>query len=193
MATTQPLKDIKDIKAMKDYFRNVQHNLRNYALFCVGINTALRIGDLLELKWEDVYDFKNKRYRKHITIREQKTGKINSVALNQSIKDALEIYRKSLTEDVSASQYIFTGRKRGSHLSRSQAYRIIKDASKAVDIEGNISCHSMRKTFGYHAWLSGQDPSTLMALFNHSSFNITKRYLGIDQDEKDNVFMSLLL
>ncbi len=165
MATTQPIKDVKDIEAMKDYFRNVQQNLRNYALFCVGINTALRIGDLLNLKWEDVYDFKNERYRKHITVREQKTGKINSIALNQNIADALEIYRNSLAEGIVAGQYIFTGRKKGSHLSRSQAYRIIKDASEAVDIEGNISCHSMRKTCGYHAWLSGLDPSMLMTLF----------------------------
>ncbi len=193
MATSQPLKDLKDIEAMKNYFRNVQQNLRNYALFCVGINTALRIGDLLQLKWGNVYDFKKKRYRKHITIREQKTGKENSIAVNQNIEEALEIYRKSLEEEATASQYIFNGRKKGTHLSRSQAYRIIKEASKAVEIEGNISCHSMRKTCGYHAWLSGSDPSTLMTLFNHSSFNITKRYLGIEQDEKDKVFMSLLL
>ncbi len=193
MATTQPIKDLKDIKAMKDYFLNVQGNLRNYALFCTGINTALRIGDLLSLKWGDVYDFEKNRYLKHVTIKEQKTGKENSVALNKNILDTLELYRKSLSEDADADQYIFAGRKKGTHLSRSQAYRIIKQASKAVDIGENIACHSMRKTFGYHAWLSGLEPATLMTLFNHSSFQITKRYLGIDQYEKDQVFINLLL
>ncbi len=193
MATTQPIKDQKDIQAMKDYFLYTQKSPRNYALFCVGINTALRIGDILSLKWGDVYDFVKRRYRKHLTLREQKTGKSSSIALNTHISDALDLYRCSLDEDVEAGQYIFAGRKAGSHLSRSQAYRIIKQAGEAADVEGNVSCHSMRKTFGYHAWLSGLDPATLMALFNHSSFAITKRYLGIDQDEKDRVFLNILL
>ncbi len=85
MATTQPIKDVKNIEAMKDYFLNIQHNLRNYTLFCVGINTALRIGDLLNLKWENVYDFKKDKYLQHITIKEQKTGKKNSIAMNEHL------------------------------------------------------------------------------------------------------------
>ncbi len=193
MAATEPIKDLKDIEAMKNYFLNVQQNIRNYALFCVGINTALRIGDLLGLKWGHVYSFKKNKYLKHITVKEQKTGKMNVIALNKNIEDALELYKSSLANDVCADDYIFAGRKKGTHLSRSQAYRIIKQASDAVEIEAHISCHSMRKTFGYHAWLLGLDSSTLMSLFNHSSFHITKRYLGIDQDEKDKVFMNLLL
>lgn len=52
----------------------------------------------------------------------------------------------------------------------------------------HISCHSLRKTFGYHAWKQSVPPTMLMDIYNHSSYQITKRYLGIDQDDKDQVF-----
>ena len=90
-------------------------------------------------------------------------------------------------------QYIFSGRKPNQPLSRSQAFRIIQGASEELNLTGHISCHSLRKTFGYHAWSSGVNPVMLMLIFNHSSFDITKRYLGIEQDDKDQVFLHLNL
>ena len=56
-----------------------------------------------------------------------------------------------------------------------------------------FSCHSLRKTFGYYAWQEGVQPALLMNVFNHSSFHITKRYLGIEQDEKDLVYLNINL
>ncbi len=57
MSATQPIKNIEDIEALKNYFFAVKPNMRNYAMTCLGINSALRIGDLLNLNWQDVYDF----------------------------------------------------------------------------------------------------------------------------------------
>lgn len=51
----------------------------------------------------------------------------------------------------------------------------------------------MRKTFGYYAWKYGTQPAVLMDIYNHSSYEITKRYLGIKQDDKDSVFLSINL
>ena len=78
-------------------------------------------------------------------------------------------------------------------LSRSQAFRIIKKAANYYGFEQNISCHSLRKTFGYFAWKNGTPPALLMSIYNHSSYEITKRYLGIDQLEKDKVFLETFL
>ncbi|MDR3063657.1 MAG: tyrosine-type recombinase/integrase, partial [Methanobrevibacter sp.] len=75
-------------------------------------------------------------------------------------------------------------------LSRTQAYRIIKNAGIKMNLEQVISCHTLRKTFGYHAWKSGTPPALLMNIYNHSSYEITKSYLGIDQDDRDGVFLS---
>ena len=78
-------------------------------------------------------------------------------------------------------------------LSRYQAYRIVKQAAVYAGMPEHISCHSLRKTFGYHAWKQGVPPAMLMMIYNHSSYQITKRYLGIIQEEKDDVFYHVQL
>ncbi len=88
----------------------------------MGLNTSLRISDILGLRWKDVYNFKTHQYKEHLIITEQKTGKNSSIALNDAIIAAL-----------------------------------------------------------------------LMSIYNHSSYEITKRYLGISQDERDRVFLELSL
>lgn len=192
MATTQPIKDPEAIAALKNYYLTQKTSPRNYAMFVMGINTALRIGDILSLTWNDVYNFDRDCFRDHIIIREHKTAKENIIAMNHNVKDALKIYQKQLPV-LKPAWYIFSGRDRNKALSRSQAYRIIKNACHELNLPENISCHSLRKTFGYHAWIAGTDPVVLMFIFNHSDFQITKRYLGIDQDDKDNVFLHMNL
>lgn len=193
MSTTQPIKDMSQIQLMKDYYTNQKPNPRNYALFCLGINSALRISDLLQLRWENVYNFEKQCYRKHLSITEQKTKKQTQIAVNDSIKDALERYRISLPT-LEPGAYIFPGgRDRSKSLSRVQAYRIIKNAAEVLHFEEGFSCHSLRKTFGYHAWKQGAHPAILTEIYNHSSYQITRRYLGIDQDDKDDLFLSVHL
>lgn len=192
MSTTQPIRNIAEIEELKNYYYKENPNLRNYTLICLGMNSALRISDLLALRWKDVYDFPADHFVKHIVITEKKTGKQTQIALNKSALHALKIYKDSILQPKPAD-YLFPGKYESSHLSRSQAYRLIKSAGKKLHFETDISCHSLRKTFGYHAWKSGAQPVVLMNIYNHSSFQITKRYLGIDQDDKDQIFLDLNL
>ena len=146
----------------------------------------------MTLKWNNVYSFIEEDFREHIIIKEHKTGKENIIAMNSNVTEALTLLFNN-TKTPLPSQFIFTGRDNTKPLSRSQAFRIIKNACQELQLPKNISCHSLRKTFGYHAWNAGTDPVILMYIFNHSDFQITKRYLGIDQDDKDNVFLHLNL
>ena len=192
MGTSHPIRSLDELTAFRSYYLNKEVNLRNYMLICMGLNTALRISDMLQLKWGNVYDFDRKHYAKHIVVQEGKTGKETRIAINNNLIDAFEMYMGSL-KSVSGNDYIFTGKTKGTHLSRSQAFRIITHVAEALNMENGISCHSLRKTFGYYAWKYGTPPAMLMEIYNHSSYEITKRYLGIKQDDRDNVFLKVNL
>ncbi|MCI8661610.1 MAG: tyrosine-type recombinase/integrase [Lachnospiraceae bacterium] len=192
MQKTHPIKDAKDIQKLKQYYLDRQQ-IRNYTLITLGINTSLRIGDLLLLKWENVYDFCNRCYYKHLKVCEQKTGKNTLIALNRESLLALKSLKESISP-VLEKDYLFKSREGINRpICRTQAFRIIKKAADSLHIEGTISCHSLRKTFGYHAWRKGVPPAVIMTIYNHSSMEVTKRYLSIDQDDKDQVFLELNL
>ena len=74
-----------------------------------------------------------------------------------------------------------------------QAYCLIKEAAQAAGLDKYVSCHSLRKTFGYFAWKQGVPPAMLMDIYNHSSYKITRRYLCIEQEDKDDVFLNIKL
>ncbi len=195
MSTAQPIRRKDQLVQFKNFYLSREENIRNYTLVAMGLNTALRISDILRLTWEDVFD--GDKVRSHITVKEKKTGKENRILLNKELKRILISYRKSFLKQKdrdAGNPYLFPSpKKKGSHLSRFQAYRIMRHAAEILNLEPGISCHSLRKTFGYQAWKKGFQPALLMELFNHSSWRITLRYLGIGQDEKDEVYRKVII
>ena len=187
MGTTVPIKNRTDINKIKEYYSKTKRNPRNHLMIVFGMNTALRISDILQIKWEDIYDSSSNTYREHISLNEQKTDKKNTIYINASVRKALELYRKSLEQPPTG--FVFKSQKGYNRsISRQQAYRIIKEAAAYAGYNGGISCHSLRKTFGYYALKKGISPAVIMKIYNHSSFRITQRYLGIDQEEKDEAY-----
>ena len=191
MSTTVPIKDKEALDTFRNFYLK-EGDYRNYALIVTGLNTALRIGDILSLKWENVYNFSNNVFLKHIDLIEHKTRRNSSIAMNNAIISALELLMEHLDkQELMPQRHIFTGQKNpNAPISRSQAFRIVKKAAKAAGMNHNVSCHSLRKTFGYYAYKSVTSSVMLMNIYNHSSFQVTKRYLGVDQDERDAVFLS---
>ncbi len=191
MSTTQPIRDKGQLKKFKDFYQGQQYGVRNSTMIAIGLNTALRISDILSLTYKDVYTGSGEPHS-HIVVREHKTGKENRIYLNKTLRRALAAYRKVLIGTrmyQKGNPYLFPStRKEGAPLSRYQAYRIISRAADGTGMEDHISCHSLRKTFGYHAWRQGTDPLLIMLLLNHSSIRITMRYLCIEQDDKDAVY-----
>lgn len=196
MNTAQPIRNKEDLQRFKTYYQIQSPNVRNQLMIIMGLNTALRISDILNLRWSSVYDFEAKEFKTHIILVEQKTGKFSVIFMNHNIRATLEDYRKDFLNrkgKIQKEDYLFCHANKNIPISRVQAFRIIKDAADHSHIPGVISCHSLRKTFGYHAWKQGVSPVLLMNIFNHSSYQITKRYLGIEQDDRDLIFEQIVL
>ena len=186
MKAVEPIRDPKQINTMKKYLRG--KNIRDYALFTVGINVALRISDLLKLTWGDVLDNKN---FKTLVLKEEKTRKMRNIKLNKTSRKALEEFLEAL-DTYSMGDYIFKSREGNNEpITRQQAFYILRDAAKAVGIKEKVGTHTLRKTWGYHAWKSGYSPALIMDTLNHGNLNTTKRYLGIRQDEINDLYESL--
>lgn len=183
MSAAQPIRKIEDINNLKNYYLE-KEEYRNYLFVVLSLNTALRVCDVLKLKWSDIMSDDGKRFKRHIYLEEKKTGKHTAVFINRQIKKAVKLY---ISKCSIQGEYVIAN-KHGNPLSRCQAFKIVSYAGAECGIEGRISCHSLRKTFGYHAWKNGTPPAVLMQIYNHSSYEITKRYLGIMQDDKDAVF-----
>ena len=194
MKITQPIRDIAELKKIKRYYREVKPNKRNSLLVVCGLNTALRISDILKLRWKDVYNENLLSFKSHNDVKEQKTGKKTTVFINKNLKEAFASFLKDIIAKKGKlcevmEQFIFLGQKSTDKpISRIQAFRIISEAAKKCLLSHKVSCHSLRKTFGYHAWKKGVSPALLTSIYNHSSYKITTRYLGIEQDDRDEVF-----
>ncbi len=174
MNKVEPIRDKNKIEEIKKILKN--KSVRNYMLFVLGINTGLRIGDLLRLKVEDVKD------KSHIIIREQKTSKNKQFLINSNLRKELNNYIEGMADH----EYLFQSRVgENKPLTRFQAYRILSTAGKEAGLD-RIACHSTRKTFGYHHYRKYKDVALLQKLFNHSSPAITLDYIGITQDIIDD-------
>ena len=177
MKTVQPIKDKEKLNQVIDNLGGI----RNKMLFRLGLNTGLRISDILDLKVSDI--------KRTIELTEQKTGKIKRFQLSDSFYDELIQYIKSYCR----GEWLFPS-KTGEPLSYAQAYKIIKTAGRKAGVD-DIGTHTMRKTFGYYAYNVLKVPiAYIMEALNHSSESHTLRYIGITEDVmNDTVYGKMVL
>lgn len=184
MNTVEPIRDLDKIEQMKDVLRS--KNEKYYMMFLIGINTGLRISDIRVLRVEDVLN------RDHIILREQKTNKAKRFLINSALQKEIQRYVKD--DHKEAGDYLITSNKGVNQpLSRQQAYRILNDAAKACGINDRIGTHTMRKTFGYWHYKRYHDVAMLQDIFNHSSPSVTLRYIGINDDMKDETLRDFFI
>lgn len=174
MVCVEPIRDKEKIDIVKRILK--ENGSRDYLLFLMGINSGLRISDMLKLKVKDVKD------REYIELIEQKTNKYKRFPISNSFKCELEEYILGKISD----EYLFASQKGGKSISRIQAYRIICNACVNAGIKARIGTHTLRKTFGYHFYQENKDVALLQQIFNHSAPSVTLKYIGINQDIIDS-------
>lgn len=170
----QPIRNKEDIEKMK-WALGRFCTQRDLILFLLGINTGLRVGDMLALKVKDVAK------KKYAVIMEGKTNKPRKINLG-GVYDELNEYIKTLPQ---GTVWLFPSRKGDKPISSVQAWRQLQKASKMAEVE-SIGTHTMRKTFGYWHYKQFGDVAKLQMILNHSHPQITLTYIGITQEEIDN-------
>ena len=180
----QPLRTTYEIEQMREALGQTNQASRNLLLFNFGINTGLRISDIISLRVEDV------KGKTSFIIKEGKTQKPRKIYLNSLLAQLTDY----INDDLNGADtgYLFPSRKGDSHISRVQAYRIVANSGKACGYD-YVGTHTMRKTFGYFFYKQTKDIAMLMDIFNHSSQDVTRRYIGITEEEKENALQSFAL
>lgn len=156
-------------------------NYKMSLLIALGCFTGLRISDILALRWNQIL------YAEEFTIIEKKTGKQRTLRLNPQLqKHIQECYEQIKPIGIKAPILVS---QKGTVFTVQAINRILKEIKKKYRLKiKNFSCHSLRKTFGRQVYTMNGENSELalvklMELFNHSSVSITKRYLGLRQEE----------
>ena len=156
-------------------------NYKMSLLIALGCFTGLRISDILALRWKQILN------SEEFEIMEKKTGKKRIIRLNNQLqKHISECYEHIKPIGVNAPILVS---QKGTVFSVQRINVILKEIKAKYKLKvKNFSCHSLRKTFGRQVYNMNNENSELalvklMELFNHSSVAITKRYLGLRQEE----------
>lgn len=223
----KPIKDLEKIEQMKEELEKCTNKStaektyfekkRNRALFCTGINTALRVSDITALDLIDIFR-EDLTIRATIETKEKKTRKKKNFAINDKLKEELTKYiccyfdilynikigidninLERLTEqeleqvkNIVRTKPLFPSERTEEHISRYQVDRILKSAGERCKLE-NIGTHTMRKTFGYWFYRRTKDIATLQTMLNHSSQRETMIYIGLEEEEINNAYLSFSL
>lgn len=179
MNTVEPIRDMNLVLDIADYLKAQRY--RDYMLFIFGIYSGLRISDILPFRVRDLRD------KDYIMIRETKTNKEKRFPINDELKPILREYIR----DKKDYEYLFQSKQgKNKPITRQQAYNILKGAANAFGMDA-IGTHTLRKTFGYHMYQQTKDAVTIKEILNHSDISITLRYIGINQDIKDQTMKKL--
>jgi len=137
-------------------------SIRDYLVFKIGIETGLKLNEILSLIVKDIDD----------------NFKINPDLL-------IEIVQYITKRNKDNEQYIFTSEisKKNTKLNDLTVNRSFIKACEVLKIE-KISGQTIRKTFGYWYYKeNNRDISFLQNLFNHSAPSVTYKYIGLDNRE----------
>ena len=158
--------------------------LRERHIWEFGINTALRITDLLSIKFSDIE-------RDQITLKEGKTDKKRVITLNPKALEIVETRKRDNPGHIYLFQSVGRNTTTVKPVSRQFVGKAFQEIGQILDI--SLNTHSMRKTRGYHLYKSGVQIETITKLLNHSSPSVTLRYIGIDSDTIKSTYMDLVL
>lgn len=186
MAEVEAIKDMEQVRLISHLLK-VRFSEQMSDVWNIGLNLALRISDLLSIKFTDIVEGR-------LIIFEGKTGKRAEIKLNSKAQILINNIKLKHPHHI----YLFQSYRNQQAINREARPLTRKAVSKAFSLVGEelgirLGTHSMRKTRGYHLYQKTKDIARVMKMLRHSSEGVTLRYIGITQDVIDRDFSELEL
>jgi len=192
MMKVHPLKEISQINRIRRNLKEKKTAVM-YALFVLGVNTNLRVSDLLNLRWSNVWLDDTHEFREKIELTEQKTGKHRRIQITENISEALTYLLANIREP-EADDHIIRNPVTRVRYSREHLSRFLALEVKKVGFQDSFGIHGLRATWGFHAVVTFRQPLALVqTAFNHSSQRQTMDYLGITDEQLTEVYEAVAL
>jgi integrase len=153
-------------------------------LVLVALNTGLRRGELLQLRWRDV-----DLARKDLTVRGEgaKTGQTRHVPMNTEITDVLKKWRPA---DADAEWCVFSGGSTTTPLTEARkAWAVVLKKAKIRVFR----FHDLRHTFASKLVMAGVDLNTVRELLGHRKISMTLRYAHLAPQHKADAVERLVI
>lgn len=184
------IRSYDDFKAIQQYYMS-RNQIRDWAMWTIGVSLGLRISDLLSLKFGNLIENDKHTFKPRIQIIEQKTQKINNCLITDSVKNALITYLNAIKWEFDLDGYLFPSKKTKGKMYEECGWRILSDAGKALNLPLTIGSHTMRKSFANIAacvdksCVDMNSITKVQGLLNHSDQKVTMKYLNTYQDMFD--------
>lgn len=192
---------MREVEAVKTDAQRQQveaHLLAHDSLYAdiwkVGVNTALRISDLLSLTMDDVRTLNLEQPA--LNIIEQKTGKPRKIVVNESALTVMQRRLDNHPDHVWLFQSDAANRDRRAApkpINRRSVSRVFERVGQRIAPKVALGTHSMRKTRGYAMHKAGRSIESIAKVLNHSSPAVTMRYIGLVQQDIDKSYTELEL
>jgi len=159
----------------------MQSRLRDLALFDLGIDSKLRVCDLVKLRVRDVCH--GDRLAARAIVLQQKTQRPVQFEITAPTREALEAWIKSA--GLKSDSFLFPSRVHESpHLGTRQYARIVHEWVEEIGLDPTAyGTHSMRRTKPTLIYRRTKNIRAVQLLLGHSKLESTVRYLGIDVDD----------
>lgn len=192
MKGTRPL-DTDEIRKVSACFDGT-FEIRNRALFMIGVSTGGRISELLSLQIGDVWQngkaVTDLLYEKNIV----KGGEVSrAVPVNRDGRTAIEgiiAWHRKRYKNTEVNRPLFPSRHKSGTvpLHRQSAHQMLKKAFIAAGLNGKIATHSLRKSFAQRVYDQSGDIYLVKELLGHRNVATTQSYLGVNYaDARDAV------
>ena len=182
-----PIKDSNILHEVQDtLLNNFRYGRRNYTIFQVGKATLLRVSDVLALRRNEIFN-DDGTIKKNAYIRDKKTDKPNTLYLKPVNQDLID-YLQWLNENKIQSDWLFPSIKHPDrHITEKQYYKVMAKTGDLLGIN-YLGTHTMRKTGAYRVYTQTHyNIGLVMSLLNHSSEDMTLKYLGLDQVSREQM------